>query len=273
MKSYVNFDWASCRNLSQSSELYARARYFLSPHVSFVFSIAFALCVTGFPQTEKDRFKVFLSTSYVTRSEAHIAGRVADKYVFTPLPKTDTDGFQVGAGIQMPLKRGYFLSDLRYTQILSRALITNLKPWEELAAFGSASLGGMVTYQHRIFQATVSRGFVFWKNFFVEPGLALALQLPDKGLSGFPDSHFQQTVYSDAPNIEVFRLADHFNRWLYSFRFRAGYQFGPLSIFVAHERFLSRMSQGTEYQGVFYPIDFRVSTNAIGLTYNILQFK
>jgi hypothetical protein len=226
-----------------------------------------------FAQHDSGKVSLYLSTSYITRNDAHIEGSVSDKYIFSPIPKTDTDGFQLGAGARKVIPRGYLLGDLRYTQVLARAQITNLKPWEELTAFGSTSYGGMVTFQHRMLHATIARGFVFWKNLFIEPGVSFALQLPEKGLTGLPDSHFQQTINYDPPNIVVFRLADNFNRWLYSFRVRAGYQFGPVSIFFAHERFLNRMARGTEYQGVFYPIDFRVSNNAIGLTYSILNIK
>lgn len=244
--------------------------------VKFAFLIfAFGLWDAGktYGQKAKSRFGVYLSTSYLANSYAIIEGRVGDKYHYRPIPKADTDGFQVAVGTKLETDRGHFSTEFGYSQFFSRGEVTNLKPEEDLLVYGIVNNGGMVGFQHRILHVAVARSFKFWTNFFVEPWCALSFQLPEKHLAGRPDSFFQQWKYQDPPNITVFRLADNFNRWLFSARVRLGYHFGPLTVFVSHERYLTRMSDGTEYQGNFFPMNFRASNISIGLAYTVVQTK
>jgi hypothetical protein len=202
--------------------------------------------------------------------EPKVDAYVSDKYHIYSTGST-SDGFRLGGFAQLKVKKGFWNFELSYFENGSFFQFINLKPEEEIAAYGWVELIGSGAYSNDMVQLSISRGIFISKHFTLEGGFVGSLQLKDKYLTGKPDSYFDNTPFTG--NKIVFRFADGFNRFLVSGNVRASYIFGPLTAYLSIEKSITSVSKGVEYKGHMHPLHYGIRIWSLGLKYTILSIK
>ncbi len=226
-----------------------------------------ALFITNSLSAQKREIKLGIVADYGVLTST-VNGQISDRYIIYS-SGSSLDGFRLGVFGKVMVKKGFWNSELSYFNNRSFILFHNLKWQEDYATYGSASIDASGGYFNNMIRVSINRGFSIAKGFSFEGGIIAALQLKDKHYTGYPDSYFDPATMSKI----VYRVADGFNSFLFLGNVRLAYNFGPLTVYGSLEKSLTPVADHVEFENVIYPLEYKIGTYAIGVTYTLFNSK
>ena len=198
-----------------------------------------------------------------------VNGLISDRYIIYSNGST-LDGFRLGVFGKVKANKGFWNSELSYFNNRSSINFHNLKWQEDYTKYGSASIDASGGYFNNMIRLSINRGFTIVKGFSIEGGIIAAYQVKDKHYSGYPDSYFTDPA---TMTKVIYRVADGFNSFLFIGNVRLAYDFGPLSVYGSLEKSLTPVADHVEFENVRYPLEYKIGTFAIGVTYTLFNSK
>lgn len=197
-----------------------------------------------------------------------VNGRVADRYIIYSDNST-MDGFRLGVFGKVMSKKGFWNSEFSYFNNRSWISFHNLKWEEDFAMYRNASVDASAIYFNRMIRLSVNKGFMIARGFSIEGGIIAALQLKEKHYADNPDNYFDPATMTKV----IYLVPRGFNQFLFLGNLRLSYNFGPLLVYYSLERGLTSVSDHVEFENIKYPLEYKIGTNAFGVTYTLFKSK